>query len=324
MDPREDSLESTQLPQSFESLIGKEPYGGQLKDVIDIFMPLALALPRLRDDPNMMKETVKATSDSGITDVATSADVYMQSELKAKVTTNHPDWQFWGEEGDDRISDFDETKQYLFITDPIEGTNNFKAHKDGLWGSVVALVDISSREPVIGIVADPVNRRAYIGMKGSGAFIIDYAEDGSIALFSEMPKQPEANEFTYNNSPHFEPLFVEQIQRFFTLGIIQPDNPEADELDKSRKHMIIHSNGINTDFVDPESGALEAIRNRGTIYFKTSNEMAAVFVILGELGGKVTDGNGNLWSLGINTLLSAREPQDHEYLSNVFNGVLAG
>jgi hypothetical protein len=49
-------------------------------------------------------------------------------------------------------------------------------------------------------------------------------------------------------------------------------------------------------FSDSESGALEAVRYSGTIYFKTSEEMAAVFVILEELGGVVTNGNGALWS----------------------------
>lgn len=308
---------------SLEMLVEHEPYGEQLKQVIDIFIPLALALPRLRDDPAMMHETIKATANNGITDVATDADVYMQDELKKQVAEHHPDWQFWGEEGEDRVTDYDESKSFLFITDPIEGTNNFKARKDGAWGSIVALVDISTKEPVVGIVVDPINRRAYMGVKDGGAYVIDLAEDGSVMSFTSMPKQPEVPDFTYNNSPHFEPDIIEQIQRFFDLGIVQLDDPATDELARSRKRVIVQTEEAENTFIDPESGALEAVRNPGTIYFKTSNEMAAVFVILSELGGKVTDVEGKPWTLGIHTLIAARDEGDYDYLLDIYNKTLA-
>jgi len=131
-----------------------------------------------------------------------------------------------------------------------------------------------------------------------------------------MSKDPEFPEFTYNASPHFEPNLVQQVDRFLVQGTIQPDEPNADELEKSRKRVVLPNGTI---FTDPESGALEAIRNRGTIYFKTSNEMAAVFVIINELGGKVTDGEGKPWTLGISTLLTARNEQDYKYLINIYN-----
>lgn len=104
------------------------------------------------------------------------------------------------------------------------------------------------------------------------------------------------------------------------MGNVQQDAPNASELDKSRKVAHIpNSAGKESVFEDPESGALEAIRFKGTIYFKTSNEMAAVFTILNELGGKVTDAKGNPWHLGINTLIAARISQDHAYLQEIYN-----
>jgi fructose-1,6-bisphosphatase/inositol monophosphatase family enzyme len=308
-----------QLSGNLDSLVEHEKYGEQLRCVTEIFMPLALQLPKLRDDPTMMAEIIKATASSGITDVATHADVHVQEQIKQQVLANHPDWQFWGEEGDDRVTDYDETKGFLFITDPIEGTNNFKAHKDEDWGSVAALVDIATKEPVVGVVADPVNRRAYVGVKGGGAYIVHYAEDGSAASYSQMSAEPEAAEFTYNNSPHFEDDLTGQVDRFFALGTVQPDNLGVDDLEKSRKTLTVKTRDNEVRFVDLESGALEAVRNRGTIYFKTSNEMAAVFVILGELGGKVTDANGSAWTLGINTLIAARDALDYGFLKVMYD-----
>jgi|GEM_PF-1954172 len=322
MSQEHENQEALLTVTSLDMLIELAPYGEELRQVLDMFIPLALSLPQLRDSPGMMSETIKATATNGITDIATSADSYLQEELKKQVEYNHSGWQFWGEEGEDRATKYDESKSYLFITDPIEGTNNFKAHKDGSWGSVVALVDNSTKEPVVGVIADPVARIVYMGTKDGGAYIVKYAEDGSISGFSTMQKQPDEPEFTYNNSPHFEAELSDQVQRFFDLGTIQPDNPGADDLARSRKRVIVRTDETENTFVDPESGALEAIRNRGTIYFKTSNEMAAVFVIIDELGGNLTDAEGEPWKLGIDTLIAARNREDYEYLSLVYKKTL--
>lgn len=303
------------ISTTLKDLAEHSRYGEQLMDVMAIFVPLALKLPQLRNNPDMMKEIVKATAQSGVTDVATQADVFVQRQLKNLIAQKCSDWQFWGEEGEDNVSEYDTTKKYLLVSDPIEGTNNFKAKKDNQWGSVVALVDIETKEPVIGIVALPAQRRFYVGVKGAGAYIIEYGNDGQVKSFSPMPKEPEYEEFTYNNSPHFEQPLVEQVQKFFSLGNVQADDTSADDLERSRKTVNI--DGVT--FIDPESGALEAVRNRGTIYFKTSNEMAVVFVILNELGGKVTDSDGKPWTLGINTLIAARNEQDYTYLKNLYD-----
>lgn len=286
-------------------------YGKFAKEILSFFVPLALKLPKLREDPVFMTVTVKATGVSGVQDVVTEADKFMQKKLKEEVEELHPDWQFWGEEGEDNISAFDSSKQFLFITDPIEGTNNFRAKKDNLWGSVVALVD--KEEPVIGIVAHPATKTFYLGVKSQGAYILRYNEDGQILAVNPMSSKPEDDRFTYNNSPHFSSELSEIAERFLSLGQVQPILDDASDLDKSRKTVVIKDN----IFIDPESGALEVIKNRGTIYFKTSNEMAAVFVILGEIGGIVTDAEGKPWSLGINSLISARNKEDYDYLKSL-------
>ena len=282
-----------------------------------IFIPLALKLPLFRENPEMMQETLKAKGESGITDVATNADVHMQEMLMKEVVDKHPDWQFWGEENSQNSKIYDETKSFLFITDPIEGTNNFKARKDDSWGSIAALVDIKTKEPLIGIVAHPTKRKFYFAVKGGGAYVIDCDNTGEIVNILPMSKIPEYPEYTYNNSPHFETNLIRQVEKFFSLGEIQPNN-SLDKLEQSRKKVIIQDNL----FTDPESGALEIVRHRGTLYFKTSAEMAAVFVILKELGGKVTDAKGHPWTLGINSLIAARNEEDYEYLKQLYEKVI--
>ncbi len=274
----------------------KNEYGKVAKVILEFYVPLALSLPSLRANAALMDSRIKGTNQTGAVDYVTNADLYVQNEIKKFVRTKHPDWQFWGEEGRDNTKRLEVAKKFLFITDPIEGTNNFIAGKDEAWGSVVALVEIEHNEPIFGVVAHPVKNIFYVGLKGGGAWEIKYADNGKILSLLELTKEPEFQTFTYNNSPHFEVSKTKMVEKFLE---------------------VLKSKNEKDNFIDPESGALEAVRYRGTIYFKTSNEMAAVFVILGEIGGKVTDFDGNKWSLGINTMVSARNSKDYEYLLNL-------
>src|SRR5258706_799042 len=309
------------MNSSFDK-ISNEKYGAYALELYALFAPLALQLPTLRDNPKLMKSNVKAVGKEGIADVVTGADLYMQQKIKEEVAKIHPEWQFWGEEGEDNISKYQTGKPFLVITDPIEGTNNFRAKLDDQWGSVIALVDTNTREPVVGIIAHPTKRIFYFGIKGGGAYILAYNENKELMLTNKMSSTPlyGYKNFTYNASPHFNPELIKTVDNFFSLGKVKPDKKDATNLEKSRKAVIMKdSKGIDVIFDDPESGALEAVRNRGTIYFKTSNEMAAVFVIIVEIGGKVTDADGKSWSLGINSLISARTNEDYEYLKRIMD-----
>lgn len=300
---------------SLKDLYERSLYGEYLKEIMGFYVPLALQLPSRRSDPMFMTEEVKAHGRGGVTDVATRADKVMQDDIKMKISKLGYEWGFWGEEGGDRITQVDKNKTHTLIADPIEGTNNFKNHRDNDWGSVVALADNQTEEPVIGIIAHPTQRRFYVGVKGGGAYIVEYDEKGELANFTQMNNDPEKEEFTYNNSPHFSEELYAQVDRFLKKGkIIETD----EKLKRSKVRIPDESGNI---FDDLESGALEAIRNRGTIYFKTSAEMAAVFVILGEVGGKVTDGEGRPWSLNLNTMLSARNDEDYLYLKRLYDEV---
>lgn len=294
-------------------------YGKFLNSMLAFYVPLVFKLPALRDNPDLMVTSIKSTSPNGIADVATKADIYVQSEIKRHVLSSYPNWQFWGEEGRDNVNNYDFSKEYLLITDPIEGTNNFIVKKDNQWGSVVALVDIKKKEPVVGIVAHPSKRTVYFGLKGEGAYIAKYDNKNTMVSLNNMKKAPEYSKFTYNNSPHFEKHLLKQVKNFLSLGKVLPAKARSDKLERSRYTVQISGKvGRKITFVDPESGALEALRYKGTIYFKTSNEMAAVFVILKEIGGIVTDANGKTWTLGINTMISTRTRGDYEYLQSLF------
>ena len=53
------------------------------KSVLNFYVPIALEIPLLRDNPELMHFEVKAESETDIQDVATEADKYVQAKIPA-------------------------------------------------------------------------------------------------------------------------------------------------------------------------------------------------------------------------------------------------
>ncbi len=293
--------------------------GGYVEDIFSVYIPLLIRLPALRGDENFMQIETKTKGESGIDDVVTNADLWMQSELKKHIQHLYPNWQFWGEEHEASGKEVVTTKGLLFVVDPIEGTNNFRFFKDAFWGSVVSVVDITTQDPLIGIIAQPIKKMLFVGIKGEGAFKIYYDDSGSVTKIESLTNSPEYDFFTYNNSPHFASHLVAQVKNFFRLGKIQPDRPELDQLELSRKEVLLPYKDNHVKFVDVECGAIEPMLFRGVIMFKTNIEMAAVFVVAKEIDAIVTDANGKGWSMDLDSLIFARTKEDWEYLKSLYD-----
>ena len=121
-----EDMNRTQRITSYKGLSERSPYGDYLKEIMNFYVPLALQLPSRRNDPAFMTEDVKVVGRSGVADVATKADKVMQDDIKTSIDKLGHNWGFWGEEGEDRITQINKTKTHTVVTDPIEGTNNFK------------------------------------------------------------------------------------------------------------------------------------------------------------------------------------------------------
>lgn len=299
---------------NFLDFLGDSAYEKLTRDILSFYVPIALSIPDLRDNSENLDHEIKATNQLGIHDVVTKADIQTQEKIKSKIPEN---WQFWGEEGSDNSNTFDTSKDYLLITDPIEGTNNFRSFLDDQWGSVISLVDIKTKKPIVGIVAHPSTKTFWIGIHGFGAYKLTIDKDIHIKPLTNSIEK-SYNYFTYNNSPHFSRSLEKQVSKFLSLGTTQSVDSHVTTLEKSRLTLDIDEH----TFKDPESGALEVIRCRGSIYFKTSAEMAACFVIMEELGCFITDAAGNGWSIGISSLISARTEGDYAFLKKIYDSTI--
>lgn len=95
-------------------------------------------------------------------DLVTAADVAVEDFLKATLTTQYPQYGFWGEESG-QSSD----QNARWIVDPIDGTHSF-AKGQYFWGISIALE--INQELVLGAVYAPALNDYYCAEKTKGAW----------------------------------------------------------------------------------------------------------------------------------------------------------
>jgi myo-inositol-1(or 4)-monophosphatase len=98
-------------------------------------------------------------------DLVTELDVRIQHEIRDHLQRATPDIDFLGEE--DGGGTLDETTDYVWVLDPIDGTSNF-AHGVPLCATSLALVHRG--EPVVGVIVAPFLDLRYHATKGGGAY----------------------------------------------------------------------------------------------------------------------------------------------------------
>jgi myo-inositol-1(or 4)-monophosphatase len=109
--------------------------------------------------------TVSAKDDR---DYVTELDVRIQHEIRDHLARATPDIDFLGEEEGGRA--IDETAEYVWVLDPIDGTSNF-VHGIPLCATSLALVHRG--EPVVGVIVAPFLNLHYHATKGGGAYCND-------------------------------------------------------------------------------------------------------------------------------------------------------
>jgi myo-inositol-1(or 4)-monophosphatase len=101
----------------------------------------------------------------GDRDLVTDLDLRIQREVRAFLEQATPDFDFLGEEQGGGA--LDESAEYVWALDPIDGTSNF-AHGIPLCASQLALVHRG--EPIIGVIVAPFLALRYQATKDGGAF----------------------------------------------------------------------------------------------------------------------------------------------------------
>ena len=96
-------------------------------------------------------------------DIVTATDVAIEENLTKELTGIFPQAKIFGEENGGEIG-----SEYTWLIDPIDGTKHF-AHRMPSFFVQVAL--IFNKEPIIGIIFDPVTKQLFSASLGNGAFL---------------------------------------------------------------------------------------------------------------------------------------------------------
>ena len=128
---------------------------------LDIALAIAQkagAIMRKNFSANMKKEWKDERSP------VTEADLAINDLVLREIKKQYPDHSILAEEASDR----DESHEYVWICDPVDGTHNFS---HGLPTATFALALLHDKKPILGVILDPFEDRTYWAERGKGAFL---------------------------------------------------------------------------------------------------------------------------------------------------------
>jgi myo-inositol-1(or 4)-monophosphatase len=94
--------------------------------------------------------------------VCSEADVAANSYITSLIAREFPDHGILSEE----MPAVAENSEYLWVIDPLDGTNNF-IHGVPHWSISIAL--LRNKQPILGVVYQPITKELFIAEKGEGA-----------------------------------------------------------------------------------------------------------------------------------------------------------
>jgi myo-inositol-1(or 4)-monophosphatase len=107
-------------------------------------------------------------SSKGINDFVTSVDKEAEATITYQIRKSYPDHTIVGEEkGENR----GENKDYVWIVDPLDGTNNFVR---GIPHFAVSIALQYKGKTEVAVVYDPVREELFTAVRGKGAKLNDF------------------------------------------------------------------------------------------------------------------------------------------------------
>ena len=123
-----------------------------------------LAGQHAMEEINFIKTSIKNTNE-----LVTQADARCQQIIIDRIKENYPDHGFIAEEGE-QGKIFKQSprgdRQFWWVIDPIDGTNNFAHHMLLFTVSIAVLYE---GEPIVGVIFEPATDSMYTAVKGGDA-----------------------------------------------------------------------------------------------------------------------------------------------------------
>lgn len=238
--------------------------------------------------------------------IASNADIESEKMIIKGIKEQYPDHFILAEEsayeeyqGEMSRYEYLKAKEWVWIIDPLDGTNNFL---NGLDYFSVCISLVNYGEPVVGVVLRPTNGDCFYAVKAKGTNLIRFSSDF-------RKKSPVKNLFKKTNDKKVKDSLL-------VTGFTTEKGPVFDgEFDLFKK-MIGKSRGIRRmgsaalDLCYVAVGVFDCFWERGL----ASWDVSAAGLICQEAGVVVTDYHGQKFHPFQETIIAARAPLNTEIL----------
>lgn len=231
---------------------------------------LQVALETAVETGKMIKvrqgSSVIITEKSSPYDLVTEVDQEAEKMIRSRLTQAFPEHQILGEEGvyQGQVVSL-ENAEYVWLVDPIDGTNNFIK---GLPGYTVSIGLAYRGELIIGVVYDPTTTELFWAEKGKGAFL--HLKQLQVSTLSKLQECTVATGIPSDIHQHRAQV-LRQLQKLGPL---------------CQNVRVLGSAALHLVYV--AAGRLDAFWEPGLNIWDT----AAGTLIVQEAGGHVTSASG--------------------------------
>ena len=239
--------------------------------------------------------------------IASSADTESEALIVDGIKAKYPDHFILAEEtaykeymGQMDRYKFLKEKEWVWIIDPLDGTNNFLNGLD-YYGICISLVNFG--EPVTGLVLRPTNGECFYAIKGKGSKLVNFTNS-----FKKKSKPISLKKST-NKKSLCDSLLV--------TGFATEKGPVFDREFDLFKHMLGKSRGIRRmgsaalDLCYVARGVFDCFWEKGLAAW----DVSAAGLICLEAGVKVSDYEGQKFHPFQETIVASRAPLHKEILS---------
>lgn len=239
--------------------------------------------------------------------IASNADIESEKLIISGIKKHYPDHFILAEEsaykeyqGEMSRYEFLKEKEWVWIIDPLDGTNNFL---NGLDYYAVCISLVHFGEPVVGVVLRPCNGECFYAIKGKGSKVVNYSKAFKVKT------KPKSLKKSSNKKILKDSLLV--------TGFTTEKGPVFEAEFNLFKNMIGKSRGIRRmgsaalDLCYVARGIFDCFWERGLAAW----DVSASGLICSEAGVVVTDYHGQKFHPFLETIVASRAPLHNEILS---------
>ncbi|MCT4640919.1 MAG: inositol monophosphatase [Bacteriovoracaceae bacterium] len=241
-------------------------------------------------------------NNKGAQGIATKADSESEDFIIASLKNRFEKADFLAEESCDDFAGMEKflkSKEYCWVIDPLDGTNNFV---NGIPIYAISIALVKKGEPICGIVYNPLSGESFFAALELGAFFVDFRVNPlKKYLLKVSSSDKEMNECIFSPSPNYE-----------------KKNKFESQIDSFKKSIIgaravrrLGSAAIELCYV--AKGNFDGYWEKGLKPWDT----AAALIICKEAGAKLTDFNGKTFCIYSESVLAASENLHKKILGKI-------